>query len=151
MNAIKQASTLILVGILFLGSVGVNVFAHFCKQDGTELSFYAPPSHACEEEVEPSCCHAPTAENHSDSEHGIAESDCCQETNFLFKIATDLSTSDDTTWLVPVSDFIVNQATSFPIYSVFVSDEELHSNQFFRPPPSQSGREIFTKNQQFRI
>lgn len=152
MNALKQASTLILVGILFLGSVGVNVFAHFCKQDGTELSLYTPPAHACETEIEPSCCHAPSASGtHSDHEHGIAESDCCQETNFLFKIATDFSPFEDAFQVEKEINFPLATQNVIPTYEFLFSEENATSVPFLRPPPSQSGREIFTANQQFRI
>jgi hypothetical protein len=154
MNAIKQTSTLILVGILFLGSVCVNVFAHFCKQDGTELSLFTPPAHACETEIEieSSCCHAPSAfETHSDDEHGIIESDCCQETNFLFKIATDFSPSEDAFVVEKGINFPLATIDSVPMYDFLFSEENSTSLPFLRPPPSQSGREIFTANQQFRI
>jgi hypothetical protein len=152
MNAIKQTSTLILVGILFLGSVGVNVFAHFCKLDGTELSLFTPPAHACETKIESSCCHAPsTSEIHSANEHGVSASDCCQETNFLFKIATDFSPSEDAFVVVKGINFPLATIDSVPMYDFLFSEENATSIPFLRPPPSQSGRDIFTSNQQFRI
>lgn len=145
MQLTRKISVFIFAFVIFMGSIGVNVFAHFCKVDGVDYSYMVPSSHACaQEKIEESCCHAPKKEKHETE----AKKNCCNEEVKSFRISSELlqkSAPELHTYYVPVAT---------PVNIVF-AEVTFHSTPQIsfcdtRPPPKK-GQEILILHQVFRI
>lgn len=136
------------VSLLFTGSIGINVFAHFCSQDGTDYSYILPPE-TCAREIQPtekpSCCHAEApVDNHGKQ----FKSNCCHEAVSTFKIPADFlhQIHGLQAWAI----FPGQQPT--PVYA-FASAIEVAPRVlgFEKRPPPKPGQEILILHQTFLI
>lgn len=142
MKRFTRYGLLLLTLIVFTTTIGFNVFAHFCKQDGTTISYLIPEKHACENKVEaPSCCHK---EEKSDK---AFDEKCCSEQIWSYKLNSEVDLSINQTSpffiVVPIIDF--NYFT--PTYSF---NPILKAVYEYLPPPK-SGKTILIAHQVFRI
>ncbi len=129
---------------LFVGSAGIHVFEHFCKIDGTDYSFFIPPSHACKQAKKiKSCCEGKAKENTSSY-----SKNCCEEDLFSFKITSNFIQKDFQHQIL---------IATVPIYKKFIFDgtysikKELICDYPTNRPPPKKGQEILILNQVFRI
>lgn len=143
-----RISAYFFVVLIFLGSIGVNVFEHFCHQDGTSVSFFVPHEHVCEPIVqeEPSCCHeAPEqVQAHCAQEF---DSNCCSEAVSFYKISSDFG-------LQKIAKQGVVIASLLPVMEFFHSAKQLAASYHCPPiqdPPPISGKQILIEHQVFRI
>lgn len=151
MKNLKQIGILFMASLLFLGSLGFNVFAHICHKDGLSISYVVPKEHGCEKKVEiASCCHESKTSQElkaCDLSPSIDE-DCCSEEVWSYKIPSDFE------------DYSQAQITFVPLASIVTSDQgqcllfgaketiSLYPNP---PPQILSGKEIIIRHQVFRI
>jgi hypothetical protein len=146
MQFVRKTGLFFLVFLLFTGSIGINVFAHFCSQAGTDYSYILPPD-SCETEMAaalPACCHAPVQIDHSDKQF---KNNCCQEAVSTFKISTDFlqKFSSPLVWhLVPQQPKVLYAFAETVVEAPLVLG-------FAQRPPPKPGREILVLQQTFRI
>ena len=74
MQLIRSMFILSTVLLLLLGSAGIDVFKHICKEDGITVTLFVEAEHHCKEEVQSSCC------------SGHDEKDCCDDEVELVQI-----------------------------------------------------------------
>lgn len=133
--------------VIFTGTVGINVFTHFCREDGLDYSYLAPPSHSCETEAaEESCCHD-TEKEAASSGYEIRKN-CCQEAVSTFKISSDYTqkSADQVHF-----ELIPAKAISCVFCEeMYATTEAASAAPVTRPPPL-SGRDILILHQVFRI
>jgi len=134
------------VCVIFTGTVGINVFAHFCQLDGVDYSYVVPPDHACQKEVkEASCCHAKQVKAKPASE---ISSNCCKEEVSSFKITSEYIQKS-----VPgfSMEFIPVQATTCVYRTELYRESGPCVLSYTTRPPPKTGREILVLHQVFRI
>ena len=133
--------------VIFTGTIGINVFAHFCKIDGVDYSYIVPPSHSCKMEAEvETCCHQ--GEDKAISNQPEIKKNCCQEAVSSFKISSDY-TQKSTPDLV--FNFIAPKSVSCIFFEeIYIASEPFLVSHLTRPPPK-TGQEILILNQVFRI
>lgn len=135
--------------VIFTGTIGVNVFTHFCKIEGVDYSYIVPVEHSCakKQKVE-SCCHQPAEANKQAEQQAKIDSNCCQEEVASYKISSDYIQKS-----VPAPVFVFTPVRPliniFPEIGAFES-ELLLSAEVTRPPPK-TGQEILILHQVFRI
>ena len=129
---------------LFVGSVGIHVFEHFCKVDGTEYSYFVPSVHSCKPAKKiSSCCHE-EAEKKGDS----FKENCCEEDLISFKITSNFIQKD----FQHNQQIAFNSAHKLFIFEQnFILKKELVCTIPINRPPPKKGREILISNQFFRI
>ena len=129
---------------LFVGSVGIKVFEHFCKVDGTDYSFFVPSEHSCKPTKKiSSCCHE-EAEKQVDS----FKENCCEEDLISFQITSNFIQKD----FQQYQQIALNSAhRSFFFEQNFNLKKELVCTFPINRPPPKKGREILISNQVFRI
>ena len=131
--------------LIFSGSVGINVFAHFCKVDGAEYSYVLPSVEACEtEEVAGSCCHGPQLEKKI-----AIKSNCCEEETAPYGITSDFlqKSASGLSWeFVPLASVSPGY-----IYNQGVEPKPKAKTKTTRPPPPKKGKQILILHQIFRI
>jgi len=129
--------------ILFLGnSFGIDVFQHFCKEEGTlSVAYVINNIDHCEENVseKESCCSTQKEQK---------DDDCCNDEVEHIQIKLDYSEAYQT------PDFRIIQI-DLPFYAIensFVLESEYNVilSTYPNPPPI-SGREIGIQNQVFII
>lgn len=141
-----------LIGLLFFGSVGVNVFAHFCEADGTSISFVAPVEHECAPAVEPApCCHAekPIGKMSCDPRDGAAEKSCCSDQMWNYKIPSDFQSNNTVTEQQQVEAIVPAEI----VVEHLVVNENITQveERFYEAPPPKSGMDILILKQVFRL
>lgn len=142
MKRFIRYSILLLALVVFTTTIGFNVFAHFCKQDGTSISYVIPEKHACQEKQEvPSCCHK---EEKSDK---TFKEKCCSEQIWSYKLTSELdhSINHASPFFIVVPTIEFNYFT--PAYSF---NPILRAAYEYLPPPK-SGKTILITHQVFRI
>lgn len=127
-----------------MGSVGIHVFEHFCKVDGTEYSFFVPTAHSCEPNKKVKSCCDENAEKQGDS----FKKNCCEEDLISFKITSNFIQKD----------FQQNQQIAFiPSFKLYIFEEnftlknKLECDFPINRPPPKKGQEILILHQVFRI
>jgi hypothetical protein len=127
-----------------MGSVGIHVFEHFCKVDGTEYSFFVPTTHSCNPYKEVKSCCDKNVEKQGDS----FKENCCEEDLISFKITSNFIQKD----------FQQNQQIAFiPSKKLYIFEEnftlknKLVCDFSINRPPPKKGQEILILHQVFRI
>ncbi len=146
MKFFRQILILFFATVIFTGTVGVNVFAHYCKIDGVDYSFILPKEEHCKKEkVETSCC---LSDVKTASEAIQIEEDCCSDEVTSFKIASEIFQKE-------VGNFqLLSFFSSYPSGSyVFVSEKIESSLTYFnaKEPTPKWGRALLIQNQVFRL
>lgn len=147
MQHLRKIMILVFAFVIFTGTVGINVFKHFCSKDGLNYSYITPPSHSCQEaeEVEESCCHAEA--RISSSKHEIRKN-CCEEEVSSYKISSDYIQKSATD--LHLEFLPVKSVSSVFFEESYVLAETRTAGSIVRPPPK-TGQEILILNQVFRI
>jgi hypothetical protein len=129
---------------LFVGSVGIHVFEHFCKVDGTDYSFFVPSEHSCKPTKKiSSCCHEET-EKKVDS----FKDNCCEEDLISFQITSNFILKD----FQHNQQFAITSAPKLFIFKEnFTLKKELVCTIPLNHPPPKKGQELLILNQVFRI
>jgi hypothetical protein len=136
-----------LIGLVFVGSVGISVFGHLCSVNGEEISFFAPIEETCKPVVEEkSCCHAP--KEISKSENNFKAEKCCTESFSYYKISTE---NTDRILDLKFSPKYTNAFFFFPEIFPTVFEKEIQIAKYYPDPPQKSGKEILIAFQVFRI
>jgi hypothetical protein len=133
--------------VFFSTTIGVNVYAHFCKKDGNTISYFIPNNHGCENEEEKiaSCCTEKLKNNCSSTSESLSEEKCCFEKSWTVKLSTDYEVENQIK--SPIS-FALNLTCETIIVSELSINPLFHS---FCDPPPKSGKEILILHQIFRI
>lgn len=144
MKQLRSCVILFFAVSLFIGSVGIHVFEHFCKVDGTDYSFFVPSDHACKPTKKvKSCCH----ENAEKQSHSFKDN-CCEEDLISFKITSNFIQKD----FQHNQQYIAIQAQKpFNFAANFNLKKELVCTFPVKRPPPKKGQEILILNQVFRI
>jgi hypothetical protein len=141
----RSISILFFAVVLFIGTVGIHIFEHFCQVDGADYSFYLPPSHACATETESaSCCYEKPQRNTP-----IVEKNCCNEALTSYQLNADFTqhTSAQEIILLPANVLLV---TNYLPTNEIIDDCPSFYKHLRRPPPKK-GQEILILHQVFRI
>lgn len=146
MKFFKQILILFFATVIFTGTVGVNVFAHYCKIDGVDYSFISPKEDHCNKEKEQESCCLPAIK--TSKEETQVNDDCCSDEVTSFKITSELFQKEiNNNHIVAVSSPI----EPF-IYSSIILEESPNLNYFnYRQPIPKWGRDLLIQNQLFRI
>lgn len=130
MQLIRNVFILSIVSFLVMGSVGIDVFKHICKEDGITVTLFVEAEHHCKEEVQTSCC------------SGHDEKDCCDDEVQHVQIQPDYYNDFfSPEWIA----LITPQSLHYNVYEDVVSEEVSISN--YPQPPPLTGRQLLTKNQ----
>jgi hypothetical protein len=137
---IRTVTICLLNFLLFFGNIGIPVYTHICKEEGSFISlFYQDNSHCKKKEQNlPACCRK------------NQEKDCCHNESKIYKLHSEFSNSS-VKYLFE-TPFIIEEKTTY--YSLFEPHTKvLETKQFSGtdPPPLLYGRKILIKNQVFRI
>ena len=132
--------------VIFLGTVGVNVFAHYCKIDGVDYSFIAPnDDHCVDEQTLDSCCVAKVDVVESPPPTP-APPPPPQVTSF--KISSEIFQKEFNKNQIVISSHF----SPMLITVIAIQDSEPDFHYFnFRQPIPKSGRDLLIQNQIFRI
>ena len=76
--------------ILFVGTVGIDVFSHTCKFDGTSVSYVFEPEEHCEEHTDKLVLDACCISEISDEQPSVS-SDCCDDQYDRYQLNVDYS------------------------------------------------------------
>jgi len=128
MQLIRSMFILSIVLLLLLGSAGIDVFKHICKEDGITVTLFVEAEHHCKEEVQSSCC------------SGHDEKDCCDDEVELVQILPEYYND----FLTPECIIKIAQETDFYCAEEkFILEEE---NIFIhlQPPPLSVKRRLST-------
>ncbi len=146
MKFFRQILILFFASLIFLGTVGVNVFAHYCKIDGVNYSVLVPIEDHCQkEEMKDSCCLVDTKIAKDETQYS---EDCCSDQVTSFKISSELFQKDIN------NKFVLAQIYTFPKITQLVASIDVNPdfNYFnFRQPIPKWGRDLLIQNQLFRI
>lgn len=131
MHLIRNAFILGIVSLLVLGSVGIDVFKHICKEDGVTVTLFVEADHHCKEEKQDSCC------------SGHDEKDCCDDEVECVQIQPEYFND----FFSPEFSLVtLRTAQVYPILAGEYSKEENVVQNYAKPPPK-TGREILTNKQ----
>ena len=130
MQLIRSMFILSTVLLLLLGSAGIDVFKHICKEDGITVTLFVEAEHHCKEEVQSSCC------------SGHDKKDCCDDEVELVQILPEYYND----FLTPECIIKIAQETDFYCAEEkFILEEE---NIFIHPqPPPLSVKRRLSTNQ----
>ncbi|TNE54940.1 MAG: hypothetical protein EP338_05700 [Bacteroidetes bacterium] len=152
----RQISSLLLIVLIFSGTVGVQVFRHHCPKDGMEISYLLPSEDPCKAKEKESCCSESGAEEKHCSEAESEEHDfcmedpCCVQDMLVYKLAADFELNEGGQAEDVVTTFIaipvLDQDKSELVYDQRPVIPFLREHQFFR-----TGRSILIAHQVFRI
>jgi hypothetical protein len=137
---IRMVTICLLTFLLFFGNIGIPVYIHICKEEGSFISlFYQDNSH-CKKKNQnlPACCRK------------NQEKDCCHNESKIYKLHSEFSNSSvKYSFETPI--IIVEKTTYYSSFDPQI--KVLETKQFSRtdPPPLLYGRKILIKNQVFRI
>lgn len=130
--------------VFLLGNIGIGIYTHNCKIDGTETALFFQPSDPCDEhhhvEVKSSCCH---------KEAPSQEDDCCSTDSEFFKIDSKYTNLD-------IEHFVFAGIVPSEIEPIWSPSEEVLLQEkkgefFINPPPLLQGRSKSIINQVFLI
>ncbi len=146
MKFFRQILILFFATVIFVGTVGVNVFAHYCKIDGVDYSFISPKEEHCQKEtVETSCC---KLDIEIAKDEPQVNEDCCSDQVTSFKISSEIFQKE-----ISQNQIIVQTSSLEPIYQVCAAYEVSTDLHYFnhRQPIPKWGRDLLIQNQLFRI
>lgn len=131
--------------VLFIGTIGIPVFEHFCKIDGYEASYFISKNHCEKEKNVSTCC----SENPTNDEYSFVEEKCCEHSVSFYQISQLLSEKEKSSVNLA---FPQVQCIEFPILFTKLSENRTNKTEshFDDPPPIQ-GREICILHQTFLI
>ncbi len=130
MLLIRNVFLLSIVSLLVMGSVGIDVFKHICKEDGVTVTLFVEADHHCKEEVQSSCC------------SGHDEKDCCDDEVEHVQIQPDYYNNFfSPEWMAIVTP----KSVSFEFKEEVIS-EGINVASYPQPPPL-SGRQLLTNKQ----
>lgn len=88
MQFFKKAFIVSFIGILFVGTVGVQIFEHACAINGTDRHLFVEENGSCSiEDSEKPCCKADKQSFSTEKEtQRIQEKPCCETANYFYKI-----------------------------------------------------------------
>ena len=140
MKFVKHTVALLLLVLLFVGNVGVNVFKHICKEDGTIVSYvFNETEEHCgmhvEEQELPPCCHK---DESSEEEEG----DCCSDEVEYFKLKVEADAPGADLSSIPAQAVL----TSTPQVELTPGMFDYYTSNYVNPPPPNS-REILIQKQ----
>ena len=126
--------------MLFIGSVGINIFKHACLDNDVSVSFFVQNEHECgKHEVKiDACCHSLPEKDHG----------CCTDIVELFKIDLDFFETNDmlnfvSTKAIPNKTFLFEQSP--------VGFEKAYITHLYDDPPPHSPNFLRICNQRFII
>jgi hypothetical protein len=149
MKTLRCIAVLHFILLLFLGNVGVRVFTHSCKEDGTFKSYFVELKNHCNDEGKsglPPCCQR----KFDGQPVQQLKEDCCESDVDVFKIKNSFNHQkvnfEKTLESSPVFSVAVLTGPRFQRF-------ELHTvKNNLRPPPlSRRGKDIIIQYQVFRI
>lgn len=146
MKFFRQILVVFFATVIFFGTVGVNVFAHYCKIDGVDYSFIVQKDdHCSKEQAEDSCC---LIKMEVEKDVKQLDEDCCSDEVTSFKIASEIFQKEiGTSGVIAVATF-----KPFEVFSVTAKDYQPNFHYFnFRQPIPKSGRDLLIQNQVFSI
>lgn len=126
--------------VIFTTTIGFNVFAHFCKEDGTTISYVLPNKHTCEQKNNiSSCCHK--------TETTLFKANCCSEQIWSYKLNSEFDHS-----IVPISlIFQKFKVIACPFFiPTFIYQRKIKEIIDYLPPP-RTAKSIRLSQQVFRI
>ncbi|MCH2225420.1 MAG: hypothetical protein MK066_11685 [Crocinitomicaceae bacterium] len=136
----KSLGLIVFSAFLFVGSIGMGVFHHSCRDDGSTTSFYFNRADSCEHnEITKSCCSAEKTQEES------VEDDCCDDKVSVYKVKLDFSHEY---FVVPFIT-IPTQLDSFELYEAIILQKP--SLQPVTRPPPKIGMQLLVENQTFLI
>ena len=146
MKFFRQILIFFFATVIFLGTVGVNVFAHYCKIDGVDYSFISPKEDHCQKEtIESSCC---KLDVQISKEEPQVNDDCCSDEITSFKISSQIFQKE-----IGHDQFVAITSSNNPIYDISSFSEANPDLTYFnhRQPIPKWGRDLLIQNQLFRI
>lgn len=148
MYQLKSIVTVIAAVFLFAGSIGFDVFAHFCEEDGLEVSYFVENDTVCES-------HDHDKHHENQVQHDVHESACCDEEDVgscCTTTATHLQVKLDFFHKILVHPILVAQTNVMPVWHVSepLVEEDFTSFSGSDPPPKQ-GRQLLVEIQQWLI
>jgi hypothetical protein len=152
---IQKINLLLLIGIFLLSTIGINVFEHICRKDGTSVSYIIPIKHHCKKvkevksccvKKEKSCCS--TTKNEKQISTLKIQEKCCSDKISTFKLKCDFEKTTSEKINIAKSHYF-NDYSKFDNQIIYYA-ENFHS--FHSPPPIWRKSEgILIFNQVFRI
>lgn len=133
MKIVKMILSILAAAFVFVGTVGVDVFSHTCKVNGTFVSIVFEPSE--DHCVESSQNLMPCCQN-SQSDH--LKDDCCDENVNRFQVKLDFVQEHEPFQIVAA---VVPSFDLFHIDDLLLINREVRSAGF-RPPPLLLGRDF---------
>lgn len=144
MQKFKSGILIGFVLLLFAGNIGIDIFKHICKKDGTSYSLFLPSHDNCgmhhNEEKPPCCSNKKVVYN----ENSVKE-DCCNEEVKHLKISLDFFNNPLNLIAVLPNSLKIHFETKEQVVA-----PDLFIAHYINPPPK-SGREILTIKQVFNI
>ena len=132
---LKNLFITFLLSIVFIGTVGVRVFTHSCKEDGVFKTYFVQVNNHCEDKkVElPPCC----------QKEKEKKKDCCHDETEVFMLKVDYLSF----WGGFSFDLItIPEAEKFFFFEQIVpADQEILQASNSDPPPKLNGRQILLK------
>lgn len=153
MNLRHKLFLLAMSFVVLVTNIGLNVYTHWCEEDGAFISYVIPANDHCGEEEEvavlPPCCQQ-ESQSCVVSVPQIDKEDCCSDEFDWIKLSVDQDQSSveksKLKWVEQKFQILPLKETPRSI---------LASNHLVKrtidPPPCLKGREIVIKNQVFRI
>ena len=126
----RNVFILSIVSLLVLGSIGIDVFKHICKEDGITVTLFVEADNHCKEKVQTSCC------------SGHNENDCCDDEVEHVQIQPDYFND----FFAPVWIAVVTPQPIQVILDEAVVSKEVNVLNYPQPPPL-AGRQLLTKKQ----
>lgn len=148
MKSAKRIFSLVLALFTLIGSAGIPVFIHQCKEDGVFRSFIVKQSMHCEiEKIDdlPPCC----AKKTDNTKHTSVDSHCCDERTDFFKVKFE-SKPGGSVDLIQVCQIATFENFPTPRKAEFPYESK-EAGWINRPPPKPSGKELLILKQVFRI
>ena len=134
---IKNLFITFLLSIVFIGTVGVRVFTHSCKEHGVFKTYFVQVNNHCEDKkVElPPCCQKEKEKKE--------KNDCCHDETEVFKLKVDYLSfwdhySFESISILETNKFFFND-------QIVPVDEETLIACNTDPPPKLDGRQILLK------
>jgi hypothetical protein len=132
--------------VLFVGTVGIPVFQHFCKKDGYQASIFVALDH-CTDENQPelSCC---SEEKSCPMQEGLQEN-CCEEKVSFIQITQLINDETVQSTLSPFTPAV----DSFEPFNLSKQVYKAYNRSYsrYRRPPTLSGFEYCIYFQTFLI
>lgn len=129
MHLIRNVFILSVISLLLVGSAGIDVFKHICKEDGVTVSLFVEADHHCKQEAV-SCC------------SGHDEKDCCDDEVQRVQIQPQYFND----FFLPQFAIVQLQEVQIHHYESNEPVEEFSLASYPQPPPL-SGRQILSKKQ----